>query len=129
MAWFKRRRENEQANLVTSMAAAFGQALAGVLTSQTEQIKQATSFLTTIQELSAKQTMRLMGQKGGRTTQARKKAAKRAVQTVDCVLCSDPMHRGTTLEQITLHRLHEGRGDDMPLGAQAQEEPEKERGN
>ena len=108
MGWWKRRKENEQAVLITSMAQAFGQALAGVLTSQSEQIKQSTAFLSTIQDLSAKQTMRMMGQKGGRTTQARKKLKSKIA--VECVLCANPMHRGTTLEQIAAHRLHEGDG-------------------
>lgn len=108
MGWFSRRKEAEQASLITAMATAFGTALAGVLGAQAQQIEQSTKFLGTVQDLSAKQVMRAMGSRGGTSTAKRKKARKEAEKAVaSCVLCLDPMHRGTTLEQINFHRQHE----------------------
>lgn len=120
MGWFRRRREEEKVNAVTAMATAFSQALGSVLSAQSSQIEQNTKFIGVIQDLSAKQVMRVMGQKGGQTTQRRKKLrreADRAAQS--CVLCTDPMHRGTTLEQIAFHRQHE---DRPQLSAESQPE-------
>lgn len=109
MAFFGRRREERQASLITAMSTAFAQALTGVLSSQAEQIKGSTAFLNALQDLSARKAAQVLGSKGGRSTQSRKKAAKAASKAQqECVLCADPMHRGTTLEQITFHRMHEG---------------------
>lgn len=108
MGWFKRRKEAEQASLVATMSAAFAQALAGVLGAQTEQIKQSSAFLGTLQDLSARKAAQVMGSRGGRKTQERKKAAKAAAATAQaCPLCENPQRRGVTLEMIAFHRQHE----------------------
>ena len=114
MAWWRKkgleeRRESEQreASLVAAMATAFASALGSVLTAQTEGIRQQGQFLNTLQDLSARKAAQVLGSKGGRTTARRKKERKQVTQ--ECVLCRDPFHRGTTLEQISFHRGHEGR--------------------
>jgi hypothetical protein len=110
--WNKRRNEEREASLVAAMATAFAQALGSVLTAQTEGIKQQGQFLNTLQDLSARKAAQVLGSKGGRTTQKRKKEAKAERRGQECVLCRDPFHRGTTLQQIEFHRMHEGRGDE-----------------
>lgn len=108
MGFFRRKKEAEEASVIAVMATAFGQALAGVLTAQSAQIEQSSKFLGQLQDLSARKAAQIMGSKGGQTTQRRKKAAKAAAAAAqECVLCANPMHRGTTLQQIELHRQHE----------------------
>src|SRR5882672_12150339 len=125
MGWWQRRKDQRNADLMQTMVAALGQALTGVWTAQTEQIKQSSAFLGTLQDLSARKAAQVLGSKGGRTTQRRKKEAKAAsASRRECVLCDNPMHRGTTLEQITFHRLHEGAEQAPPpdLAREAEEE-------
>jgi len=130
MGWFSKRREEKQASLVGTMAAAFAQALSGVLQAQSAQIKQSSEFLGTLQDLSARKAAQVLGSKGGRTTQRRKKEAKAAAAgRRECVLCDNPMHRGTTLEQITFHRLHEGAEQAPPPDLAREAEEEQGRGN
>lgn len=125
--WRKRREEAEeakQASVVAAMSQAFATALGGVLSAQTEQIKQSSAFLGTLQDLSARKAAQVMGSRGGRTTAERKKKAREATAAqVECVLCRDPMHRGTTLQQIEFHRRHESLSPESP-GT-----PDPERGN
>jgi|SRR5581483_3467001 len=133
MAWFARKKEAQQATLVAAMSEAFAKALGGVLSAQTEQIKQSTSFLNTLQDLSARRAAQVLGGRGGRTTQ-RRRAERRAATSrpPDCALCKDPMRRGVTLEMIAFHRQHEARGDDglqLALPVQSEERGDDERGN
>lgn len=134
MGWFRKSRQEEEektASLVASMATAFATALGSVLTAQTEGIKQQGSFLNTLQDLSARKAAQVLGSKGGRTTQSRKKAAKKAAAAEQqCVLCLNPMHRGTTLEQVNFHRMHEASVSQEPLALDApSREEEESRGN
>lgn len=116
------RREAEQASLVTSMATAFATALAGVLTAQTTQITQQGAFLGTLQDLSARKAAQVLGSKGGSTTARRKKEAKRAAAAEpQCVLCDNPLHKGTTIAQIEFHRQHEMARLPPPATTEAQE--------
>lgn len=128
MSWFSRRKEDRQANAVAMMAEAFGKALGSMLASQSQQMETQVKFLGVVSDLSAKQAAKIMGQKGGRVTQERKRQAKRAAAQPACVLCADPMHRGTTLEQITLHRQHEGL-DQQSLFVEPRPPGEQEQGN
>lgn len=121
MAWFRRRQEQQEASLIATMTKAMGEALANVFTAQSQQLSQSTAFLGVLNDLSAKKAAQVMGQRGGRTTQERRRKKKDAQRAqVECVLCADPMHRGTTLEQIAIHRQHETIG--QPLSS---EEPER----
>lgn len=123
MGWFKSRKEaklreeeQRQASTVAAMATAFASALGGVLSAQTESIKQQSQFLNTLQDLSARKAAQVLGQKGGRAAAKSKKAAREgARREPECVLCRDPFHRGTTIEQIQFHRMHEGRDRQEPL--------------
>lgn len=119
MGWFKRRREAEEATLVATLTGALGAALTSVFANQTEQIKQSSAFLNQLQDLSARKAAQVLGSKGGRTTQKRKKAAREVlVQQAQCILCRNPNHQNTTLEQIQFHRQHEYVGPETaPQGA------------
>lgn len=129
MSWFRRReREPFPPSLVDTLAQALATALSKVMTSQSDQIEQQTKFLGVLQDLSAKKAAQVMGQRGGRVTQERRRAAKVKRGRVECVLCADPMHRGTTLEQIQFHRMHEGVGSDSSQSQTPTDAPE-ERGN
>lgn len=123
MSWFSRRKEQQKISGLSMMAEAFGKALGGILQSQAQQMETQTKFLGVVSDLSAKQAAKIMGQKGGRVTQERKRQAKKAAQTTDCVLCINPMHRGTTMEQINFHRLHEGL-DNSKILVEQQQPPE-----
>jgi hypothetical protein len=115
MGWFRRRREAEEATLVATLTTALGTALSNVFANQTEQIKQSSAFLNQLQDLSARKAAQVLGSKGGRTTQKRKKAAQAvAAQQRECVLCRNPNHVNTTLEQINFHRQHEYLDQENP---------------
>jgi hypothetical protein len=121
--FFKAKKEAEQASLVSAMSTAFATALAGVLGSQTEQIKQSSAFLGMLQDLSARKAAQVMGSRGGQTTAKRKKAAKIAqAQQQQCVLCANPMQRGVTLQQIEFHRQHESLPSQQPDPEQQNQE-------
>jgi hypothetical protein len=116
MSWFRRKdeekervRQEREASLVASMATAFATALGSVLSAQSEGIKQQGAFLNTLQDLSARKAAQVLGSKGGRKTAERKEKKRKAIaSTPECVLCRDPFHKGTTIQQIEFHRLHEG---------------------
>ena len=107
MGWWKdrqdRKKQAETVTLVTAMATAFATALGGVLSAQSEQIKQQGAFLGTLQDLSARKAATVLGSRGGRTTAAR----KRQKQAIACPLCENPNRRGVTLEMLNFHRQHE----------------------
>src|SRR6266568_2578071 len=113
MSWWgerkKTREEATQASLVATLAQALGTALGQVFTAQAHQIEQSSKFLDSLQDLSARKAAQIMGSRGGRTTQRRKAERKRdRLEAPACVLCANTMHRGVTLEQIAIHRQHEG---------------------
>jgi hypothetical protein len=130
MGWLADRRErirrveeDRQASGIATMAKAFAEALGGVLQAQSAQIQQSSQFLGTLQDLSARKAAQVMGSRGGRTTQERKKQRKReSAAAAECVLCVNPLNRGTTLQQIEIHRAH---GVPQP----PEPSPEPERGN
>lgn len=89
-----------------------------------ETLKGMGAFMNGASELALKSSASLLGQKGGRA-KARNRQLREMVKkaTSECVLCLDPMHRGTTLAQIDFHRQHESRPQEPTP------EPEPERGN
>ena len=131
MGWWRNKKVREErqsqereASTVAALASAFGTALAGVLAAQTEGIKQQGQFLNTLQDLSARKAAQVLGSKGGRKSAERRKARQKgSAGQPECVLCVNPFHRGTTLEQIAFHRLHEGRVDE-PSSLTLGESPE-----
>ncbi len=127
MAWWGKRKEEREATLIAALTTAFAGAIGGVLSAQTAQIQQQGAFLGTLQDLSARKAAQVLGSRGGRRTTERKKKARDAVRAVqECVLCHDPMHRGTTLAQIDFHRQH---GEIVPVEASSPPTDEPERGN
>lgn len=116
MSWFfKRRKEAEQASLVTALTQAFAQALTGVLAAQTTQIETSSKFLGTLQDLSARKAAQVLGSRGGRESQKRKKAARLAPgERPACPLCANPFRQDVTLEMIAHHRLHGEASQDSP---------------
>lgn len=121
MAWWSERRKAREATLIETLATALGTALGRVFEAQSHQIEASSRFLDQLQDLSARKAAQIMGSKGGKVTARRKAEARKAKPS--CALCEDPMRRGVTLEQISFHRLHEGRGgeavpelpDQLPL--------------
>ena len=125
MGNFRRRREQ----LVTDVSRA-------VLTALEERLKAApaqspadiaavgaqmlggmTEFLKGAGDLALRGAASALGQRGGRRTQERKRAAKRLAaesQPPNCELCRDPLTRHVTVEMILQHRSHEGRRHASP---------------
>lgn len=124
MGWFRSKKEAEQATLVSSMAKAFAEALAGVLTAQGKQIEQSSAFLGQLQDLSARKASQILGSRGGRETQKRKKKLREAAEAIQCRLCTNPMARGVTLQELDEHRRHEGAVRDAQLPPPGPETPE-----
>jgi hypothetical protein len=115
MGWLTRRREAKQASLVETLATALGKALGQVFEAQSKQIESSSRFLDQLQDLSARKAAQVMGSKGGRVTQQRKKLARKAAESPSpCALCQDPYRRGVTLQMIEFHRLHEESGRPSP---------------
>ena len=104
--WWKRdpdRGADREAALVRTMAEALGAALGRVYEAQAHQIEQSARFLDSLQDLSARKAAQIMGSRGGRTTQKRKAAARKAA---GCPLCANAAHRPVTVEMIEAHRGH-----------------------
>jgi hypothetical protein len=113
--WRAERKAQADAHLIEVMVTALSQALSATLTAQSTQVQQTSTFLGQMQDLSIKTAMRAAGQRGGLKTQERKRAKKAAAPSErQCVLCVNPMHRGTTLEQIEFHRQHENPEIEAP---------------
>lgn len=109
MWFFRRRQEEREASLLATMTKAMGEALGNVFNAQSRQLEQSTAFLGVLNDLSAKKAAQVMGQRGGRTTAERKRMKKLAqVPAVTCRLCVNPMARGVTLQELDIHRQHEG---------------------
>jgi hypothetical protein len=118
MAFWRARKEAKTASLVEALTTAFATALTGVLAAQTKQIETSSTFLNTLQDLSAKKAAQVMGSRGGRSTQRRKKAAQRAAAEAEgrggCALCNNPARRDVTLEMLAIHRAHGEPEQDAP---------------
>ena len=104
--WWQRdpeRGADREAALVRTMAEALGAALGRVYEAQAHQIEQSARFLDSLQDLSARKAAQIMGSRGGRSTQKRKAAARKAA---GCALCVNPAHRPVTVEMVEAHRSH-----------------------
>lgn len=106
--WWKSRKEREedrQATLVQVLASAMGQAFGHILEAQGKQIEQTARFLDNMQDLSARKAAQIMGSRGGKRTQERKKKAREAA-TVACPLCENPARKDVTVAMIDHHLAH-----------------------
>jgi len=129
MGWFSRRKEEHEASLLATLVKAVGETVTGVLTAQSAQVAQNTAFLGTLQDLSAKKAAQIMGSRGGKISQAKKRARREAEGILPkCRLCTNPMARGVTLQELDIHRQHEGLVADAAASDTITPPPE-ERGN
>jgi len=107
---FKKRAltSDQEVRLVEVLANAFGQALQRTLDAQSNQINQQSGFLATLQDMSAKKAAQVMGQRGGRRTQERKRARAQllAPPHPECGLCIDPNRRDVSVEMVRAHNQH-----------------------
>jgi len=109
--WPFRKKEltsDQEVRLVEVLANAFGQALQRTLDAQSNQINQQSGFLATLQDMSAKKAAQVMGQRGGRRTQERKRAPRLLTIEPECGLCVDENRRDVTVEMIKGHAQHIG---------------------
>src|SRR5216684_8774216 len=106
MGWFSERKERRNAHLVATLTEALGQALGRVFEAQSKQIEQSSHFLDQLQDLSARKAAQIMGSRGGRRTQARKRTENRQLREPACRLCRDPYDKHFTVEQYNAHLLH-----------------------
>jgi len=107
VAWwtsYKERRENRETRLVEVLMTAMGSAFGHVLDAQSKQIEQNARFLDSLQDLSARKAAQIMGSRGGKRTQERKKARRSEVQA--CPMCENPARKDVTLEMLDFHRRH-----------------------
>jgi len=114
---------DQEVRLVEVLANAFGQALQRTLDAQSNQINQQSGFLATLQDMSAKKAAQVMGQRGGRRTQERKRARRLLTSEPECGLCVDENRRDVTVEMVKAHAQHIG------LGAQKKAEEAGANGN
>jgi len=111
----KEERENDRnLKLVELLANAFGKALSGTLEAQAHQIDQNARFLDSLQDLSARKAAQIMGSRGGKRSQERKRATKQAqIAQRRCKVCAG-VRVGLTPADIDIHRAHEGLDDGSP---------------
>lgn len=109
----------QEVRLVEVLANAFGQALQRTLDAQANQINQQASFLGQMQELSAKKAAQVMGQRGGRRTQERKRERRLLENRArECNVCAGK--RVLSVQDIDFHRSHGGEtagGGDLVMPA------------
>ncbi|SRR5260370_40331064 len=113
VAWwtsYKERRENRETRLVEVLMTAMGSAFGHVLDAQSKQIEQNARFLDSLQDLSARKAAQIMGSRGGKRSQERKKQ-RRAAAELDCPLCDNPARKDVTLEMLEFHKRHPPRDD------------------
>jgi len=121
--WWRSKRERleeREERMASKLVEAIGQAFGATLSAQAQVMKQNSDFLTALQEISAKKAAQIMGQRGGRRTQERKRARLAARET-DCGLCLDPDRRDVTVEMVRAHNQH--------INLPAQRSPEESRAN
>lgn len=115
MGWWSRRREEaheererqrraRDVDIFASMGKAFGEALGNVLSAQGNLIDQNTKFLDNLQDLSARKAAQVLGSRGGKRSQARKRQA--SLPQTDCAVCHDPSDPHLTVRDIDIHRAH-----------------------
>lgn len=89
------------------LASAFGSALQRTLDAQANQINQQGAFLDRLNDMSAKKAAQVMGQRGGRRTQERKRERKLLESNArKCKVCAG--RRDLSVADIDFHRAHGG---------------------
>lgn len=98
---------------IASIAEALGSALGRTFEIESKLLADMGGFLGVLQEASARKAAAVLGSRGGRASQAKKKKRLAAPQ---CPLCADPMRRDVTTEMVDFHRKHgdSGNGASAP---------------
>ena len=108
MGWIRRRREAREAATAATIAGALVQALAETAKSQAQFGQMVGGWIKDLGDLSVKRSAQLMGARGGRTTQERKRLRQANLRSGACPLCVDPNYTAVTVPMITEHRSHNG---------------------
>jgi hypothetical protein len=108
MGWFARRRDERNAAQAATIAGALVQALAETAKSQAQFGQMVGGWIKDLGDLSVKRSAQLMGSRGGRTTQERKRLRQANLRSGACPLCVDPNYTAVTVPMITEHRSHNG---------------------
>lgn len=114
---------DQEVRLVEVLANAFGAALQRTLDAQANQINQQGAFLDRLQEMSAKKAAQVMGSRGGRRTQERKRERKLLEESARaCNVCAGK--RNLSVRDIDFHRDHGGEtaGDGARVNGAVQEQ-------
>jgi hypothetical protein len=101
----KERSEEREERMAAKLVEAIGQAFGATLQAQATVMKQNSDFLTALQEISARKAAQIMGQRGGRRTQERKRLRLAGPQQ-QCALCVEPNRRDVTVEMVHAHNQH-----------------------
>jgi hypothetical protein len=108
MGYFARKREERQAALSASIAGSLVQALAETAKSQAQFGQMVGGWIKDLGDLSVKRSAALMGARGGRTTQLRKRLRTANARSGACPLCVDPNYTAVSVPMIAEHRTHNG---------------------
>jgi hypothetical protein len=108
VGWISRRREAREAATAATIAGALVQALAETAKSQAQFGQMVGGWIKDLGDLSVKRSAQLMGSRGGRTTQERKRLRQANLRSGACPLCIDPNYTAVTVPMITEHRSHNG---------------------
>jgi len=113
VGYFARKREERQAALSASIAGSLVQALAETAKSQAQFGQMVGGWIKDLGDLSVKRSAALMGARGGRRTQERKRLRNANLRSGACPLCVDPNYTAVTVPMITEHRSHNGVSNGM----------------
>src|SRR5215472_13201647 len=108
MGWFRARRERRDAEQAATIAGALVQALAETAKSQAQFGQMVGGWIKDLGDLSVKRSAALMGARGGRTTQNRRRLRQANMRSGSCPLCVDENYRDVTVQMISEHRSHNG---------------------
>src|SRR5215472_806027 len=108
MGWFRARRERRDAEQAATIAGALVQALAETAKSQAQFGQMVGGWIKDLGDLSVKRSAALMGARGGRTTQNRRRLRQANLRSGACPLCVDPNYTAVTVPMIAEHRTHNG---------------------
>lgn len=114
MGWFARRREEREAKSAATIAGALVQALAETAKSQAQFGQMVGGWIKDLGDLSVRRSAALMGARGGRTTQNRRRLRQATRGNATCPLCIDANFTHVTVPMIIEHRNHNGMSNGVP---------------
>lgn len=116
MGWFSRRREEREAKQAASIAGALVQALPETAKSQAQFGAMVGGWIKDLGDLSVRRSAALMGARGGRTTQNRRRLRQATRANGTCPLCLDSNFKDVSVQMIVEHRNH-GMSNGVRSGA------------